>query len=174
MEPAAALELGLQVAQGLAAAHGKGILHRDIKPENLFVTKDGRVKILDFGLARLRALEPVTTPDPEAPTVDRPTREGTILGTPGYMSPEQVEGKRADARTDLFSFGAVLYEAVVGRRAFEGDSPVSILSAILTKTPPGRGDSPAGRADDLDRHPKRCLEKDPERRYPSADDCAKT
>jgi len=173
MTPAAALEFGVQIVQGLAAAHAKGIVHRDIKPENLFVTKDGRVKILDFGLARLRALDPDATPNTEAPTLNSPTREGTILGTPAYMSPEQAEGKRADARTDLFSFGAVLYEMVTGRRAFDGDSPASILSAILTKNPPAAGTLREGVPGDLDAILKRCLEKDPERRYPSADELCK-
>ena len=169
LTPAGALDLGVQVAHGLAAAHEKGIVHRDIKPENLWITKDGRVKILDFGLARLTATEPAAKPDTEAPTVGAPTREGTILGTPAYMSPEQAEGKRADARTDLFSFGAVLYEMVTGRRAFDGDSPVSILSAILTKTPPAAGSLREGVPADLDKILARCLEKDPKRRYLSAD-----
>ncbi len=170
LTPTSAMQLGVQIAQGLAAAHGRGILHRDIKPENLFVTRDGRVKILDFGLARLRALEPLSgAPNTEAPTVDSPTQKGEILGTVGYMSPEQAEGKTADLRADVFSFGAVLYEMVAGRRAFEGNSPVSILSAILTRTPPAAGSLRPGVPDDLDKILKRCLEKDPERRYPSAD-----
>ena len=174
MTPADALDLGVQIAQGLAAAHGKGILHRDLKPENLFVTKDGRVKILDFGLARLRAQDPISGSfDTEQPTRDTPTRQGAILGTVGYMSPQQAEGKPVDLRSDIFSLGAVLYEMVAGRRAFEGDSPVSILSAILTKTPPPAGSLRPGVPPDLDHIIRRCLEKDPERRYRSTGELCK-
>ena len=173
MTPAGALELSVQIANGMAAAHGKGIIHRDIKPENLFITNDGRVKILDFGLARLRSLGPTAAADSEAPTVDSPTRQGMILGTIGYASPEQAQGKPIDARTDIFSFGAVLYEMVTGRRAFDGDSPVSVLSAILTGNPPAAGALRPGVPTDLDGILQRCLKKDPERRYGSARDLCK-
>ncbi len=169
LTPADALELGVQIAHGLAAAHDKGIVHRDLKPENLFITNDGRAKILDFGLARLRSLGPVSSPESEAPTADSPTRQGVILGTIGYASPEQAQGKPVDARTDIFSFGAVLYEMVTGRRAFDGDSPVSVLSAILTGTPPAAGTLRQGVPTDLDDILERCLAKDPERRYKSAE-----
>jgi serine/threonine protein kinase len=169
MTPASALEVGVQIAHGMAAAHEKGIVHRDIKPENLFITNDGQAKILDFGLARLRSLGPIAAADSEAATVDSPTRRGMILGTIGYASPEQAQGKPIDARTDIFSFGAVLYEMVTGRRAFEGDSPVSVLSAILTGTPPPATTVRQGVPTDLDHILERCLAKDPERRYKSAE-----
>ncbi|OYW01814.1 MAG: hypothetical protein B7X11_03885, partial [Acidobacteria bacterium 37-65-4] len=110
LPPARAIDLGVQIAQGLAAAHEKGIIHRDLKPENLFVASDGRVKILDFGLARLRPEEEAGPAQSEAATVDSPTREGKVLGTPGYMSPEQVRGQGVDLRTDIFALGCVLYE----------------------------------------------------------------
>src|SRR5215472_13061481 len=115
-----ALEIGIAVANGLVAAHAKGIIHRDLKPENLFLTSSGVVKILDFGLARIAAdADPLGQPT-SAPTAGVATEAGTILGTVGYMSPEQVSGETADARSDIFSFGAVLYEMLAGRRAFEG------------------------------------------------------
>src|SRR5712692_9660065 len=111
-----AIEYAVQIAEGLAAAHDKGIVHRDLKPENLFVTKDGRVKILDFGLARHRIVP--SADDTSSPTLSHHTERGTVMGTVGYMSPEQVRGQPVDHRTDLFSFGAVLYEMLTGRRAF--------------------------------------------------------
>src|SRR5713226_8789336 len=111
-----AIDRGVQIAHGLAAAHDKGIIHRDLKPENLFVTTDGRVKILDFGLAKLTQVEASSAAD--APTIDAGTEPGAVLGTMGYMSPEQVRGKPEDHRADVFSFGAILYEMLSGKRAF--------------------------------------------------------
>ncbi|HQR47611.1 MAG TPA: serine/threonine-protein kinase, partial [Thermoanaerobaculia bacterium] len=110
-----AVGFGIQIARGLAAAHEKGIVHRDLKPENLFVAADGVVKILDFGLARQRAV--AADDDTKSPTLGKPTEPGTLLGTVGYMAPEQVRGQAADARSDIFAFGCVLYEMLTGRRA---------------------------------------------------------
>src|SRR5215813_7012045 len=125
-----ALEYALQITQGLAAAHEKGIVHRDLKPENLFVTKDGRVKILDFGLAKLRPPQPGVV-DTDAPTQKRLTHPGALMGTVGYMSPEQVRGEETDHRSDIFAFGLILYEMLSGQRAFRGASAVEVMNAIL-------------------------------------------
>ncbi len=121
-----------QIARALAAAHDKGVVHRDVKPQNLFVTNDGRLKVLDFGLARLVERVPF---DHEA-TRTRQTSAGTVMGTLGYMSPEQVRGQNADSRSDLFSFGVVLYEMLTGRRAFKAETTADTMSAILNEDPP--------------------------------------
>jgi eukaryotic-like serine/threonine-protein kinase len=171
LAPRKAVEYGLQIAQGLAAAHEKGIVHRDLKPENLFVTRDGRVKILDFGLARL--VEPVGGPAHSESTIRAlqlggQTQPGTVLGTVGYMAPEQVRGQPADHRSDLFAFGAILYEALAGRKTFQGASGVDVLSAILSEEPPPLANVlPA-----LERVVRRCLRKAPEERFQSARDLA--
>ena len=164
-----AVEYGVQIAHGLAAAHEKGIAHRDLKPENLFVTSDGRVKILDFGLAKLAPSEGGESPLTDAPTSGG-TQPGVVMGSVGYMSPEQVRGRGADHRSDLFAFGAVLYEMLTGERAFRGGSAVESMNAILTNDPPdpsrARPDVPPA----LDRIVRRCLEKNPAERFQSARD----
>ncbi|MGN6591290.1 MAG: protein kinase domain-containing protein [Terriglobales bacterium] len=164
----AAVECGLQLARGLAAAHEKGIIHRDLKPENIFCTPDGRIKILDFGLAKLTA-----TAGTEDKTLDASaTAAGEVLGTMGYMAPEQVRGQAADARSDIFSLGCVLYEMLCGRRAFCGGSAADVVSAILREEPAElkAGEAPVTPA--LDRIVRHCLEKEPRQRFQSVSDVA--
>jgi eukaryotic-like serine/threonine-protein kinase len=161
-------EYGLQIARGLAAAHEKGIVHRDLKPDNIFVLHDDRVKILDFGLAKQTALA-VAGGDQTMTTPDR-TSAGTVLGTAGYMSPEQVRGEAVDSRSDIFSFGAILYEMIAGQRAFRGDSGVEIMTSILKQEPPDLADSGLNVSVGLQRIVQRCLEKKPEARFQSASD----
>ncbi len=165
---ATALDLAIQFARGLAAAHARGLVHRDLKPANLFITRDDRLKILDFGLAK-QLPPPVSEPESQAPTREASglTQEGLALGTVGYMSPEQVTGLPADARSDLFAFGLVLYEMLSGRQAFERASAIETLSATLKENPPELV-SPLGPVPgSLQRLVSRCMEKDPRQRYPT-------
>jgi Tol biopolymer transport system component len=163
-----ALELALQISHGLAAAHDKGITHRDLKPENIFLTDSG-VKILDFGLARI---DPTPDQGADIATQSLATEPGRVMGTVYYMAPEQVRGHPVDARTDIFAFGAVLYEMLSGKRAFERASAVETLNAILKEDPPSLFESSRGVSPGLERIVQRCLEKRPEDRPRTAHDLA--
>ncbi len=162
------VDLALQLASGLATAHKKGIIHRDLKPENLFLTTEGRLKILDFGLAKLargRGSSPF-----DAPTLPQETEAGVVLGTVGYMSPEQVRGIAVDDRADIFAFGAILYEMLTGKRAFQKPTSAETMTAILNEDPPGILQIRPGASPALSGVVHRCLEKNPQQRFQSVPD----
>ena len=165
-----AIEYALGISSGLAAAHEKGIVHRDLKPENVFLTRDGRVKVLDFGLAKFVTAAEVN--DVAATLTSPATLPGTVMGTVGYMSPEQVRGEPTDARSDIFSFGALLYEMLSGNRAFKRDTSAETMTAILREEPPELSGTGLQAPLALQRILSRCLEKNRERRFQSASDLA--
>jgi hypothetical protein len=168
LPPRKCVEHAQQIARGLAAAHEHGIVHRDLKPANLFLTRDGHVKILDFGLAKLTQSEATGA----GSEVSTDTATGRAVGTLGYMAPEQVRGLPLDSRADIFAFGAVLYEMLSGRRAFPGDTPADTMTAILTKDPDELSRPGLDVPQALERLVRRCLEKDPDERFQSAKDVA--
>ena len=172
LSPRRAAEFALQLAHGLAAAHSKGVVHRDLKPENIFITRENRLKILDFGLAKLQPMGlAAAASEQTAASGELGTSPGVVLGTVGYMAPEQVRGDPADHRSDIFAFGAILYEMLGGQRAFKRDTSAETLTAILKEDPPelesasGQQSPPA-----MDRIVRRCLEKQPGLRFQSASD----
>src|ERR1700683_5251600 len=175
LPPRKASDYAAQIAQGLAAAHDKSIIHRDLKPENVFITRDGRAKILDFGVAKLapvRGAKDQSANSDGLTLTSSPTEAGMVMGTAGYMAPEQVRGAAIDSRTDIFAFGVVLYEMVSGKRAFRRDTAAETMTAILKEDPPEISEMAHPVPPGLERIVRRCLEKQPEQRFQSAKDLA--
>jgi eukaryotic-like serine/threonine-protein kinase len=164
------IEIAVQIAQGIAGAHEKGIVHRDLKPANIFLTTEGRVKILDFGLAKLS--QQLTIDGAETDTLSAESDPGVMLGTMGYMSPEQVRGKPADARSDIFALGTIIYEMVSGHSAFQKDSAADTIAAILRQDPPELSAQGGKIPPPIERLIRHCLEKNPAERFQSARDLA--
>jgi hypothetical protein len=167
-----ASDYAAQIAQGLAAAHDKNLVHRDLKPENVFITREWRVKILDFGLAKLSPNARASKESDGLTLTSSPTEAGVVMGTAGYMAPEQIRGSAVDSRTDIFAFGAVLYEMVSGERAFRRETPAETMTAILKEDPPELSEMTQPVSPGLERIVRRCLEKQPEQRFQSAKDLA--
>ncbi len=166
-----AIEYAVQISRGLAAAHDRGIVHRDLKPENIFITRDDRIKILDFGIAKFIAPpNPGNQTESEYQTEVMMTTPGTVFGTMGYMAPEQLRAQATDHRIDIFAFGAMLYEMLSGQRPFTGKSQPDVMSAILNQDPPDLSELNPKVSPGLERIVRRCLEKKPEHRFQSADD----
>src|ERR1035438_6091436 len=172
LPPRKAIDVAAQIAQALAAAHEKGIVHRDLKPENVFLTKNDRVKILDFGLAKLWRREEAVEKLTEAGTLSLLTEAGTVFGTVSYMSPEQVRGEPVDRRSDIFSFGTILYEMLSEKNPFRRDTSPETMTAILKDEPAALSGKAAGVAPGLSTIVSRCLEKKPDERFQSAADLA--
>ena len=165
------IDYSVQIARGLAAAHDRGVVHRDLKPENLFITKDGRAKILDFGLAKLTQRH-WAAGDSSLPTATKGTESGAVMGTVGYMAPEQVSGEPVDHRVDIFALGAIMYEALTGKRAFQKPTAAETMSAILNEDPPSASRHAPTIPPALQKVVHRCLEKNPAQRFQSASDLA--